>query len=60
MWTSSLYLGNFFGPTIAGFAVEAWNFKTASIIYWSAYLLVLVSKKKDLLLVNLKLLIVNF
>ena len=54
MWTSSLYLGNFFGPTLAGFAVEAWNFRTASVFYWSANLLVLVIKRIVDISYNLK------
>jgi MFS family permease len=42
MWSGSLYFGNFLGPTIAGFLVEAYGFSYTSVLYWAFYLVVLV------------------
>ena len=42
MWSSSFYLGNFLGPTIAGFTVEAWGFRTASVVPWTLLLVALL------------------
>jgi MFS family permease len=38
MWTASFNLGAFLGPTSAGFIVEAWNFRGATVIYFTIYL----------------------
>lgn len=48
MWTSSIYFGTFLGPTIGGVAVETWDFRTATIIYWCTFIIVLVRKLIDL------------
>ena len=42
MWSSSLYFGNFVGPTLAGFLVEAKGFSRASVTYWALYVVVLI------------------
>ena len=39
MWSTSFYFGNFLGSTIAGFIVEAWGFRNASMLYWIVVLL---------------------
>ena len=41
MWTSSLYLGCFAGPTLAGFMVERIGFRSTTILFWAVYLLIL-------------------
>ena len=43
MWTASLYLGCFAGPTLAGFMVERFNFRTTTILFWASYVVVLVA-----------------
>jgi len=43
MWTSSLYLGCFAGPTLAGFMVERFNFRTTTILFWACYVVILVA-----------------
>ena len=48
MWSSSFYLGNFLGPTIAGFTVEAWGFRMASVVPWSLLLLALLVDAAEL------------
>ena len=37
MWSTSFYLGNFLGPTLAGILVDAWGFRTSSVFFWSLY-----------------------
>ena len=41
MWQSSFYFGNFLGPTIAGFLVDAYGFRKASIVFFSLFVAVL-------------------
>ena len=41
MWQSSFYFGNFLGPTIAGFLVDAYGFRKASIVFFSMFIAVL-------------------
>ena len=43
MWTSSLYLGCFVGPTIAGFLVKYYNNRFATTVFFLAYMVVLVA-----------------
>ncbi len=33
LWNTSFFLGNFVGPTVSGFLVEAWGFRSATIIF---------------------------
>jgi MFS family permease len=42
MWSTSFYLGNFLGPTIAGFLVDAFGFRSASIVFFAAFLVIIV------------------
>jgi MFS family permease len=41
MWSTSFYLGNFLGPTIAGFLVEAWGFRQATVLFFSLFLVMI-------------------
>ena len=40
MWSTSFYLGNFLGPTIAGFLVDAYGFRTASIFFFCFFVVI--------------------
>ena len=40
MWSSSFYLGNFIGPTVAGFLVEAYGFQWATVFFFGAYVFI--------------------
>ena len=40
-WSSSFFLGNFLGPTLAGFSVEYLGFRATTIGYVIAYAVVL-------------------
>merc|ERR1712108_55881 len=42
-WTSSLYLGCFAGPTLAGFMVERIGFRHTTILFWAVYLAILLA-----------------
>ena len=42
MWTSSLYLVCFAGPTIAGYLVEWYDFRITTILFWASYLVLFV------------------
>ena len=42
MWSTSFYLGNFLGPTIAGFLVDAYGFRSSSIVFFSAFIVILI------------------
>ena len=35
MWSASFYLGNFIGPTAAGFLVDAYGFEWTSFVFLS-------------------------
>ncbi len=39
LWTASFHLGNFAGPTLAGFLVDNWHFRGASFVYCCSYVL---------------------
>ena len=40
MWSTSFYLGNFLGPTIAGFLVDAYGFRSASVVFFSLFVII--------------------
>ncbi len=42
MWVTSLYMGNFLGPTVAGFLVDAFGFRASSTVFFAAFLLILI------------------
>ena len=42
MWSTSFYLGNFLGPTVAGFLVEAYGFRNSTILFFSLLIVILV------------------
>jgi MFS family permease len=42
MWSTSFYLGNFLGPTVSGFLVEAYGFRNSTVLFFSILLLILV------------------
>ena len=42
LWSGTLYLGGFLGPTIAGLIVDAYGFRTTTVLYWALYLLAVV------------------
>ena len=48
LWSGTLYLGGFLGPTVAGVLVDAYGFRTATILYWALYLLATVVDVGDL------------
>ncbi len=48
MWTSSLYLGSFLGPTIAGFLVDAYGFRASSMVFFAGFVIVLMVDFVDL------------
>ena len=48
LWSGTLYLGGFLGPTAAGVLVDAYGFRTATILYWALYLLATVVDVGDL------------
>ena len=37
MWTASFYSGNFIGPTVAGFLVDAYGFEWTCVVFVGAY-----------------------
>ncbi len=37
MWSTSFYLGNFLGPTIAGVLVGSYGFRTASVVFFAFF-----------------------
>ena len=41
MWQTSFYLGNFLGPTIAGVLVDAYGFRSATIVFFSFFVLII-------------------
>jgi MFS family permease len=42
MWSTSFYLGNFLGPTVSGFLVEAYGFRNSTIVFFSLLIVILV------------------
>lgn len=42
MWTTSFYFGNFLGPTLAGFLVDAYGFRMASVVFFSFFIFILL------------------
>ena len=49
MFASSLFLGNFVGPTLAGFLVEKLEFAKASVVFWSFFVLIFTLNTTDLI-----------
>ena len=49
MWTASFYLGNFIGPTVSGFLVDAYGFAWTSGVFFGIYGLILIIDTCDLL-----------
>jgi hypothetical protein len=41
MWSASFYLGNFLGPTVAGFLVEAYGFRQSTVVFFSILIVIL-------------------
>ncbi len=41
-------MGGFLGPTIAGFLVDAYGFRSTTILYWALYLVAIVIDACDL------------
>ena len=37
MWSSTFYLGNFLGPTVSGFLVEAYDFEWTAVVFCGCY-----------------------
>ena len=37
MWSASFYIGNFIGPTVAGFLVDAYGFKWTTMVFFGLY-----------------------
>ena len=48
MWTTSFYLGNFVGPTTAGFLVESLGFRVTTMAFFAIYLAMAVVDAVDL------------
>ena len=48
LWVSFDFMGAFLGPSIGGIAVEWWRFRTATMIYWTLHLIMLVVDIIDL------------
>ena len=42
MWSASFYIGNFIGPTVSGFLVDAYGFEWTTIVFFGLYLFILV------------------
>ena len=42
MWSGSFYLGNFLGPTVSGFLVEAYGFRQSTVVFFSILIVILV------------------
>ena len=41
MWSASFYIGNFIGPTVSGFLVDAYGFEWTTIVFFGLYLFIL-------------------
>ena len=48
LWSGTLYLGGFLGPTVAGLMVDAYGFRAATTLYWALYLLAILIDAGDL------------
>jgi len=48
LFASSLFLGNFLGPTLAGFLVANMDFTRASMVFWAFYILIASLNSLDL------------
>ena len=42
MWSASFYIGNFIGPTVSGFLVDAYGFEWTTIVFFGLYGFILV------------------
>ena len=42
MWSSSCYIGNFIGPTVSGFLVDAYGFAWTSVVLFGVYVIILM------------------
>ena len=42
MWSASFYIGNFIGPTVSGFLVDAYGFEWTTIVFFSLYAFILL------------------
>ena len=42
MWSASFYIGNFIGPTVAGFLVDAYGFEWTTIVFFGLYCFILI------------------
>ena len=42
MWSASFYIGNFIGPTVAGFLVDAYGFQWTTIVFFGLYGFILI------------------
>ena len=48
LWTSSFYLGNFLGPTLAGVLVDSYGFRWSTQIFFFCYITNLIATVLDL------------
>jgi len=48
LFASCLFLGNFVGPTLSGILVESLDFQSASLFFWSCYILITALNAIDL------------
>ena len=37
MWSASFYIGNFIGPTVSGFLVDAYGFEWTTMVFFGLY-----------------------
>ena len=42
MWSASFYIGNFIGPTVSGFLVDAYGFEWTTIVFFGLYTFILI------------------
>ena len=42
MWSASFYIGNFIGPTAAGFLVDAYGFEWTTVVFLGLYAFILL------------------
>ena len=40
MWSASFYIGNFIGPTVAGFLVDAYGFEWTTMVFFGVYVFI--------------------
>ena len=48
MWSSSFYLGNFLGPTVAGIMVENFGFQLTTLIVFSLFIFIIIVDSLEL------------